>query len=124
MFFESGILSTSEANNQTKGKNIMAKATRLYFGYDSYGRSIEVAERVDGAWFWRDYGWNGYGNAWSKWQPHETPTFPSKVKCSIECANSPEYIEIAKEDRENRIEWGFNTLKIVSGPHRLRLPNP
>lgn len=102
----------------------MAKANRLYSGYDSYGRVIEVAERNDGVWFWREYGWNGYGNTWSKWEACGTlPHFPAKVRNMCEYANSPEYVEIPEEDRANRIEWGFNVFRIVSGPYRLRLPN-
>jgi hypothetical protein len=39
-----------------------------------------------------------------------------------EYADAPEYVEIAEEDRANRIEWGFNVFRIVPGPYRLRLP--
>ena len=34
----------------------MAKANRVYSGHDSYGRAIEVAERIDGVWFWNEIG--------------------------------------------------------------------
>ena len=102
----------------------MAKANKVYSGHDSYGRAIEVAERIDGVWFWRGYGWNGYGMTWGKWEAlGEVPTFPTKVRNMCEYADAPEYVEIAEEDRANRIEWGFNVFRIVPGPYRLRLPN-
>ncbi|EMC4401916.1 hypothetical protein [Cronobacter sakazakii] len=101
----------------------MSKAVRVYSGRDSYGRSVQVAERVDGKWFSRFYEWNGYHSTWSRWKPHETPVHPSRVKFATECSNAPEYYEIPEDKRANMIEWGFNNLSIVPGPHRLRLPN-
>jgi len=101
----------------------MAKANRLYSGHDSYGRTIEVAERIDGVWFWREYGWNGYGMGWAKWQAlGEVPAHPAKVRNMCEYADAPEYVEIPEAERADRIEWGFNTFRIVPGPYRLRLP--
>lgn len=101
----------------------MAKADRLYRGHDSYGRAIEVAERIDGVWFWREYSWNGYGMGWSKWAAlGELPTFPNKVRNMCEYADAPDYIEIPEKERANCIEWGFNVLRIIPGPYRLRLP--
>jgi hypothetical protein len=102
----------------------MAKANRLYSGHDSYGRAIEVAERTDGVWFWREYRWNGYGMGWSKWKAYgKVPTFPARIRNMCEYADAPEYVEIPEEDRANRIEWGFNVLRIIPGPYRVRLPN-
>lgn len=101
----------------------MAKAKTIYSGYDSYGRAVEVAERVGGAWFWREYGFNGYRRSWSKWEPMEAPEFPAKIKSFVEFSDSPEYIEIPADQRKNRISWGGNTLNIIPGPHRVRLPN-
>lgn len=102
----------------------MAKAIRLYSGHDTYGCRIEMAERADGVWYWREYHWNGYGMGWSKWASYgKVPTFPSQVRNLCEIGNGPEFTDIPEEHRANRVDWGFNTLRIVPGPHRVRLPN-
>lgn len=102
----------------------MAKAIKLYSGHDTYGRAVEVAERTDGVWFWREYRWNGYGLGWSKWADlGRTPVHPAKVRNMVEYADAPEFVEIPEGERIYRIEWGFNTLRLVPGPYRLRLPN-
>jgi hypothetical protein len=100
------------------------KAVKMYSGHDSVGRLIEVAKGVDGSWFHREYGWNGYGNTWSRWAALDSePEFPSKIMSRVECADSPEYIQIPEQERELRISWGFQTLTIVPGTPRVRLPN-
>ena len=71
------------------------KAQRFLYGSDTYGRSIERAQSTSGAWFWREYGFNGYGKGWSKWQ-EETPETPE--------------------------EWGFNKLTECDEPPKVRLP--
>lgn len=77
----------------------MAKAIEAFTGIDSYCRSIEVAVREDNQWFSRSYGFNGFGNGWSKWQKQEElPRCPDGV------------------------EWGFKNLRSVS-PTGIRLPN-
>jgi hypothetical protein len=102
----------------------MAKARRLYSGYDSYGRAVEVAERTDGVWFCRDYGWNGYRKTWSAWRAYgKVPTFPVRVRNMCEHPGAQEYVEIPEEEQENSIEYGFSILRIIPGPHRIRLPD-
>lgn len=77
----------------------MAKAIKSFSGIDSYCRSIEVAVREDGQWFYRSYGFNGYGNSWSKWtKDRELPR------------------------SEDGVRWGFKTLR-PSSPKGIRLPN-
>jgi hypothetical protein len=102
----------------------MAKAISLYSGYDSVGRSIQLAEREDGKWFWREYGWNGYGQGWSKWASYgKEPEFPARIANKVEAGGDiPEWIEIPEDRRRNRVSWGWGTLGIIPGPHRLRLP--
>ena len=101
----------------------MAKAKGIYTGVDSYGRSVEVAQRVDGVFFFRQYGWNGFGNTWSKWQKVETEiNHPAQVQCLSEYAGAPDYVEIAEEDRHLRIAWGFNILRLAGTTPRVRLP--
>lgn len=80
----------------------MAKADLTFSGIDSACRAIEAARRVDGQWYYRSYGYNGYGNSWSKW--------------------------IALEDmqkhilEDGRLEWGFKTLAPLDLGN-IRLPN-
>lgn len=101
----------------------MAKAVKLYEGHDSYGRTIQVAEREDGQWFWREWGWNGFGVSWSKWGSADKPSHPEKVRNMCEYADAEEYVEIPEDERVHRIEWGFNTLRLIAGPYKVRLPN-
>lgn len=103
----------------------MAKAIRVYSGSDSYGRRVEVAEREDKAWFSRSFDYNGYHNCWSKWlQTESAPVHPTRLTCLTECAGAPDSIQVEPGQRETMIEWGFSILRIVTGPNRLRLPNP
>ena len=103
----------------------MAKAQAVWSGTDTHGRYIEVAQNEAGKFFWREFGWNGYGNTWSKWAEYnkEKIVHPARIPCRAEYANAPEWIDIPEESRKNRIEWGFNTLSIQPGPYRVRLPN-
>lgn len=79
----------------------MAKVQRLWFGNDSYGRRVEVAESVNGSFFGRVWQYNGYQMAWDKWTKH-TPSFNS----------------------DGCMEWGFNMLSEIKNPEcRYRLPN-
>lgn len=104
----------------------MAKAISLYSGWDTYGRPVELAEREDGEWFWREYGWNGYGRGWSKWADYgKEPTFPAKLVNKTEAGSgTPEEIEIPEAERRNQVEWGWNLLRLLPGPYRVRLPDP
>lgn len=101
----------------------MAKAAKVYQGCDSYGRTIQVAERGDGQWFWREWGWNGFGVAWSKWCKADRPIHPTTVRNMAEYADAPEYVEVPECERLNRVEWGFNVLRALAGPYKLRLPD-
>ena len=99
------------------------KASVMYSGVDSTGRPINLAQGANGAWFWREYAWNGFGYAWSKWAKYEQEViYPEKVKNNAEYSGAAEYIDIPEGDRRNQIEWGFKLLNIVPGPHRVRLP--
>jgi hypothetical protein len=100
----------------------MAKAIKAYSGYDSCGRRVCLAQRVDGAWFQRAMEQTGYGCQWTKWQKDEAPTHPTKIKCTVECADSPDYREIPECERENYAEWGFVVLTL-GGHEGFRLPN-
>jgi hypothetical protein len=73
------------------------KASRFFFGRDSFSRYIEVAEAVDGRWFSRSYtGGNGW-TRWADWEPSWTGT---------------------------TLYWGFNILSESAEVPRVRLPNP
>ncbi len=100
----------------------MAKCTALYTGSNSRGVRVEVAKSISGAWFERSLGFNGYTVSWSKWSRLENaPSHPSKLRNKVECADSPEYIDILEENRHSYIEWGFKTL-MLSEYTGCRLP--
>lgn len=96
----------------------MAKAISLFSGMASNGAHIEVAERADGAYFWREYGWNGFGQGWSKWTELSTP-----IVFITEGTN--QYTgETYAIEKGSAIEWGFNTLaKCKAEKITYRLPN-
>lgn len=100
----------------------MAKLQTLFYGSDSLGRDVEVAQSINGLWFCRRKEWNGYANAYGKWSPTNTPTHPKKVLNQVECYNSPEYIELSEEESLKRIEWGFTNLRKFEGKLNYRLP--
>ena len=102
----------------------MAKAAALYYGESTYGKKIEVAKDVEGQWWTRKYGWNGYGNSWSKWQKAEKEyTHPTQIKVMVECYDAPEYAEIPEDERHLQIEYGFKTLGLSKEGHKhIRLP--
>lgn len=106
----------------------MAKAIRLFAGHNSFGAEVQVVERADGQWFSRSYdsSHNKYGhrNGWSVYRPLESePVHPTRMKNMTEAGDAPEYIQVSEETRTKIIEWGFNYLYLVEGPHRLRLPD-
>lgn len=45
----------------------MTMTSNVFHGTDTYGKNIQVAVR-DGKWYYRVYGFNGYGNGWLKWK--------------------------------------------------------
>lgn len=70
----------------------MAKVKRAFYGNATYGQSVEVAESVNGEWFQRFYGYNGYGYAWSKWEPftpHWTDTITNVYTGEVEAREEP-----------------------------------
>ena len=84
----------------------MAKASQVFGGNDSYGRYSEYAQReIDGKWFYREYGYNGYGMGMSKWRSYH------------------DIQHISKYIKGDIMDYGFRPLR--RGNHsRLRLPNP
>ena len=94
----------------------MAKAITAFYGYDTFGHQIEVAESVDGIWFYRRYSWNGWGVCWSKWDILEDgPTFKTKG------INRYTGDTFSYEEGE-AIQWGFSTLSKYERVPKFRLP--
>jgi hypothetical protein len=89
------------------------KTVRAWSGYDSYGRSIEVAERLDGKFFWREYEYNGWGKAWSKWKEH-TPSFSNKT--------TNVYSDEVVYFDTPQLFWGFNQMSPYVTVPKFRLP--
>ena len=73
----------------------------LYSGNDTYCTPIDVGVREDGVAFWRSYGYNGYGNSWSRWEP----------------------LENYELNEDGSMKWGWNKLKLI-GESSIRLPRP
>ena len=94
----------------------MAKLQILWFGTDTFGRQVEVAESDSGNFFARTYEYNGYGKSWGRWETH-TPTF--------ETTTTNAYSEEVIEHKDNPImTWGFNRLtKSIEDLPKYRLPN-
>lgn len=87
--------------------------SRAWYGNDTYGRSVEVAEREDGKFFARSYGYNGYGRAWSKWKL-ATPQW--------ETHTTNRYTGERVEYAQPQLFWGFARLEQYSGTPKFRLP--
>lgn len=100
----------------------MAKAIQYFAGSDSFGRSVDMAERADGQWFARWQEDKGcYGVGFCRWTAYKTPIHPTRLL--NQCDNNPEeYTQLTDEQSKSMVEWGFNTLKSFS-PKGLRLPN-
>jgi len=96
----------------------MAKCKTVWSGSDSYGRSVEVAESVNGSFFFRVSERTRYGLQWSKWQSHE-PTFETHgVNQSDNC---PEH-ERVFEYSEPQMFCGFNKMEKHDKAPNYRLP--
>ncbi|MTV64382.1 hypothetical protein GM539_13685, partial [Streptococcus pneumoniae] len=54
----------------------MAKCIQFFSGTNSYGKLVEVAQSISGAWFSRYYDFNGYQVAATKWQALNAPQHP------------------------------------------------
>lgn len=100
----------------------MAKATAHYYGSNTYGVPVEVAQSENGKWFARFYEWNGYARCWSKWEEVEAPKYVKRMVNPIHIGDSPEFVDIPESEQHMRVEWGFQYLNLVPGPYRLRLP--
>lgn len=100
----------------------MAKVSRLYVGCSSIGSDVEVAESVNGGWFMREKVKSPWGYKWSKWSNFKEPVMPSKIRCRVECANAPEFVDVKVG---KYIEFGFTELRLFEGGEKLgyRLPN-
>ena len=92
----------------------MAKAIAAYEGSDSVGRMVEVAQREDGVFFSRQYGWNGYGNVWSKW---------IETEVTFQTHGTNVYSGEQYEHEVPKMSWGFKTLQKMKETPRFRLPN-
>jgi hypothetical protein len=94
------------------------KPTAVYSGYNSYGVSIEVATDDKGNAFFREYIFNGYNKAWTKWQFYMLVAdlvFPTHV------TNRYTYEEVPIEVG-SLLDWGFTRLSKLNGLPKYRLP--
>lgn len=103
----------------------MAKAIALYVGYDSFGRDVQVAQRVDGLWWERHAIKTRFGLSRSPWSfvPASEIKHPTHLVPKVEYAGAPKVIQISEEDRTLYLEYGFNILRKCDGHYTLRLPN-
>ena len=99
------------------------KAVKLYAGTNSFGVAVEVAQGANGTWFSRSYGWNGFGNTWSKWAACDAPNHPKRILNQCEYAGAPEYNDIEECNQHLYIDYGFKTLRLYNGKLTVRLPN-
>ena len=94
----------------------MTKVSHGYFGNDSTGRAVEVAQSETGNWYCRFYEFNGYAKAWSKWSLCATaPSF--KLKGTNVYTGEEYDIEKGKV-----LNWGFSSLRLIEKTPRWRLP--
>lgn len=76
---------------------------------------VEYARRIDGQWFCREWGFNGYSNGWSKWVESEKPQLMTETK--VWCDYTRGYRTVK---RFRTIGFGKATRM---AHNRLRLPN-
>lgn len=94
----------------------MAKATCAFFGSDSFGRSVEVAQSVAGVWYSREYAFNGYAMAWAKWAKlDKAPTYMTEGENKY--TGEKYTIESGKV-----LNWGFSSLTKYDQTPKFRLP--
>ncbi len=99
----------------------MAKAIKLWYGKDTFGNSVEVAQREDGVCFSRHDYRNDYGQlSTTKWQYHE-PSFAIKTTNAYSG-------DIIEHPDDPIMCWGFQRLSLIASVDdgdkiRLRLPN-
>lgn len=95
-------------------KNNPNACVRFWFGNDTFGRGVEVAQRADGEFFCRFYEFNGFGKGWLKWAKHDSPNF--------ETHGVNRYSGESFEYSKPQLFWGFQRLTEAEGPFRFRLP--
>lgn len=92
----------------------MSKAIRAFFGTMSNGEQREAAQRADGLWFQRFYGFNGYAKAWSKWQQFD----PIWVEKSYNQYTGEAILHLP----ESVMSCGFGRMQEITGKLTFRLP--
>ena len=97
----------------------MAKCIQFFSGTNSYGKTVEVAQSISGAWFSRYYDFNGYQVAATKWQALSEPNHPLGYTNEYD----GKFYAYTEQEQKERIVWGFNELKLVEGYTKARLPN-
>jgi hypothetical protein len=75
----------------------------------------EVALSMDGHWFARSYGYNGFGMGWSKWDKVEAPQYVTEIQNVYSG-------EVTHIESGLAIYWGFDRLSRRNSD-RVRLPN-
>lgn len=98
----------------------MSKVSKLYTGNDTFGKNIELALSENGNWYYRVYQFNGYSNAWTKWDLYKEEIIHKKSHTN---QYDGSVTEIPDEDQHLLVQWGFNYLRLISGEVRYRLPN-
>lgn len=98
----------------------MAKVKQLFTGWASTGTPVHVAQSESGAWFWREYGFNGRGKAWSAWvELSEPPKFTTRVFNHYQDC----YLDLDPEKVGTLLDWGFKTLELCTTQSKCRLPS-
>jgi hypothetical protein len=91
----------------------------IYTGSDTYGRDVQLAQREDGVWFFRQYDYNGYGMVWCRWVEWKQEVTYTKSIVNV-YDGSVTYFE---EGYDGSVDFGFNKLKKFTGAN-IRLPKP
>jgi hypothetical protein len=92
----------------------MAKSIKFFHGTDTFGREVNVAQRLDGAWFARSESETQWGNQMGRWEEHKEPTFETHY--------NNEYSGERCEYLTPKMAWGFKTLEELDYKGS-RLPN-
>jgi hypothetical protein len=93
------------------------KSLQFFSGHDSFGRQVHVSQGENQSWYYRMYGFNGFGKGWSKWEMLKDfiPTFKTKIVNVYDSSETEiEYGEL--------LEWGFTSLHKIEDV-KVRLPN-
>ena len=87
--------------------------TRLFVGYDTFGKAVQVAQRNDGVWFSRSMVNFFNRSQFTKWREYKDPEFTTH--------GINEYSGERFEYTKPVMMWGFNVLREVQ-PEGVRLP--